>query len=302
MVLAAFFMLISNVHASQHEALAPLETLEEGTDVMAFVEAAKQNNVDDLHELITKRPAGVNEIVSTSCGLTPIFYAAFQGNVQALQILIDAGADVNGVEPPLAGANFNPATAILAVISKYPEERVKKWVQCFKILLSHGADFDTVRYPDGSGSPPQTVQERVSAMTTVPERVSTMATVIRGYALSRHLQDIIERTKEAREIVQAAQQSPELYRHHWEDLFTRGAFGSRERDRLRQSGVEAAQRVFTSDGSPYLHIVGGFAYGCATNLSDVFKNLEYWRIIHKQVLRRRTSGGIDSDLNQPCVP
>jgi hypothetical protein len=291
MVLAAFFMLISNVHASQHEALAPLETLE-GTDVMAFVEAAKQNNVDDLHELITKRPAGVNEILNESCGLTPIFYAAFQGNVAALQILIDAGADVNGVEPPLAGANFNPATAILAVISKYPEERVKKWVQCFKILLSHGADFDTVRYPDGSGSPPQTLQERVTAMATVPERVSgVMARVINGYALRRHLQDIIERTKEAREIVQAAQQSPELYRQRWEDLFTRGAFASRERDRLRQSGVEAAQRVFTSDGSPYLHIVGGFMYGCATNLSDVFKSLEYWRTIHKQVLRRRTSGG-----------
>ena len=87
------------------------------------------NEQKDCLELLIKEGADVNSMISN--GHTLLMYAAHKGNLTFVNLLIEAGADVNAQ----TGTNENDGTALIfAAQSQAPE--------CLKSLIAAGADLN----------------------------------------------------------------------------------------------------------------------------------------------------------------
>lgn len=89
---------------------------------------------------------------NNTVGTTPIMIAAYKGQPENVQLLIDAGADVNATEQ-------DGSTALMWILTWLEnEEADQKRLSCARLLLEHGADVNAV---DSSGKTvlAQTIEE-----------------------------------------------------------------------------------------------------------------------------------------------
>lgn len=90
-----------------------------------LIEAIRQNSPETLQKFLTEKPAAINQ-PDTELQVRPLAWAALHGNIKAVQLLLDAGADPNG-------RNGDGSTALHgAVFTGRPE--------VLRLLLEHGAD------------------------------------------------------------------------------------------------------------------------------------------------------------------
>ncbi|SDZ09675.1 Ankyrin repeat [Evansella caseinilytica] len=98
-------------------------------------QAAQENAAAKLKQLLMPTPALANK--ENDDGLTPLGYAAHFGSKDALQVLLDYGADINAVSH--SKISFIPSnTALHAALAGTRSQEV------IQLLLHHGAKTDIV--------------------------------------------------------------------------------------------------------------------------------------------------------------
>jgi ankyrin repeat protein len=113
------------LYRGHHPVVAAL--FKAGAEIDVF-NAAATGRIGDLHRLLAN-PAAVHSFAYD--GWTPLHLAAFFGHVEAAGVLLQAGADVNGVSNnSLANTPLHAATA-------------GKHADVALLLLDHGARTDT---------------------------------------------------------------------------------------------------------------------------------------------------------------
>lgn len=123
------FVLIAGCHKLSNAAMAPTGTLsatDKNSEQMALEnnqllsETMAQHKNDDLKSYLDQRPDLARK---TFAGCTPMFAAAMFANAEAVQILIDHGADVNALsasgESPLDRAESSKADAVIALLKQH---------------------------------------------------------------------------------------------------------------------------------------------------------------------------------------
>lgn len=106
---------------------------------------ALEGRIDELERSLAE---GVNPNVSDAAGFTPLHFASQSLNAQAVQLLTEAGADVEA-------RNRFGATPLLVALGKIDDDDHG----VVSILLSAGADVDAA---NTAGVSPRSLAERVS--------------------------------------------------------------------------------------------------------------------------------------------
>ncbi|RXI97745.1 ankyrin repeat domain-containing protein [Anaerobacillus alkaliphilus] len=98
--------------------------------INSLFQAAKLNNVSEIKKLLELQPSLVN--TENNDGLTPLGFAAHYGNREAVQLLIDRGAEINAVSHSKI-AYIPSNTALHAAIAG------ERKIEVIKLLLDNGA-------------------------------------------------------------------------------------------------------------------------------------------------------------------
>lgn len=100
-----------------------------------FFKAAQEGDTVHLRELLDAEPTLTN--IENNDGLTPLGFAAHFGQMDAVQVLLECGADVNAISH--SKVSFIPSnTALHAAIAGNKSKEV------VKLLIKNGADVNAI--------------------------------------------------------------------------------------------------------------------------------------------------------------
>jgi hypothetical protein len=117
----------------------------------AFVDAIRKNDLDTIESEL-KSGADVNAQEPTS-GVTPLSWAALYGHVEAAGLLIENGADIEGLNRdgarPLHAAAFLGRTKVVALLLKNGADKTAKDHKGVTALDTTNADWNTAKFIAG---------------------------------------------------------------------------------------------------------------------------------------------------------